>query len=291
MNLKKKYSLRENLLKGRGLGLLKESTRGHTFEDTVVNYMNANGFKAKKQANYLYDMDLGIENDSEAKCEIKLTDTALLGDISVENFTDFGFDLDSEEFIIAGAADQSDAASFLANALSDSTEAVRQYKRMAKHAGVTTGQLFLRKGGTETYSDWRQNDANWHAVALPDKNLLSVDIDGSDLINYMKGKGIHYIIAGVDDENDASGASIGHLAGDPLQLGTNEVSIPNSGTITIRITSTGGGRGTSDPNAKGKFAGFRSNTRAPSGLTGLKPLAPIVQAQQAKATAGASQGV
>ena len=276
MKNNKKYSIVENLFKGQGLGLLKESTRGHVFEDTVVAFMNANGFVAAKQPNYLYDMDFGKTKISEAKCEIKLTDYALLGDISVDNWIDFGFDLGRKQWIVRGSADQSDAARFIASSLNDNEDAKSQYIRMAAHAGVKTGRLMLRQNGKDTYDQWRRKAANWHAVAIPDKVIISVDLPGEDLINYMKAKGVHYIICGVDDENDASGAMIGHLAGDPLNLGTQPVSIPRDGRISVRIANKGGGRGTQNPDAEGTFAGFRSTTRSPSGLDGLIPLAQLI---------------
>ena len=198
MKLTNKYNLQENLYHGRGLKLLMEHTRGHTFEGTVVAFMKQQGYSASAEESYVYDMNMG-----GAKCEIKLTPGALLGDISIKKIDTLAFDMKNKKFIVkakdATDEDSVEAASFIASVMSDDAISVDNMYRLCKYAqmDVRTAEgrkdaktfdkniVYLRRDGRATYADW-------HAAKMAEDMQFQDPEDPTKLKTYPAGSPLNW---------------------------------------------------------------------------------------------------
>ncbi len=269
-----KYSLTEQFYNNRELNLLTESTRGHVFEQTLVNYIAAkpNWAGTAIQSGVAYDMDLD-KSGTGAKAEIKLDQKALLGDVSLSYLDEFSYDTSSKTFTLVTSAAGKAAfpgAPIVLQALNQSQDAKNNMDRILKYFGLS-GQIFIRKGGKSQYSQFTSSGlstakgaVNAAGDALGEKQILTIPITGQMVFNYLKGKGIDYIFFGRNDENNAAACDVGVIGTDSLGLGIGGPCTLPDCQISMRLTSSKGG----------SQLGFRMNQSMAAGgsASGLKDI-------------------
>ena len=287
MKYKGKYNLSENLINGRGFGLLTEATgdRGREYEANIVKWLKTKPDYTGSNLNTGVAWDVNIVKkgvDDPGHTEAKLDITAAMGNIKIAGVKTISCDTATGKWNVvfnseAEAGDsyiEDDIQKLILAALAKdkagkTVKALAEYLKMKGHTMSGTTLVF-RENNVKmiTGVELRKTDPDYATVLKKHGvgsllRLGTFPITGQDLKDAWLKKGRHYLVIGDNTTTVGPKHMIGQCGdADPLGFGLGPMTYPNI-SVSFKINIDGG---------------FSMQTRASGGTTfgNTKPIQTII---------------